>query len=200
MDNSLDVTFTSDTNGVAGSFRLISAPDDDPILLDGNVSSLDGKQAIGLGIEISQSDLNSSNLQQLSDTTYAFMDEDGATPSDYGVQNFASMDRGDGKSSVFTGTFGDPKNGAYEFNAMTDPAAGAVIIAIVAIGASACLLAIGISALTTSCTSATTADVQACADQGGLPSVKAHVIYGFSYQTGKFQIGCTHECQVECMT
>jgi hypothetical protein len=185
--------------GVAvGFLDLISSPDDDPILLGGALASTDGSSRLDLTIEAAQSDLSATGdaLQQVSDNEFALLTEDGQTPSGFGVTAFSSVSLVDDQWELNSGTFNEPDGNAIDFFAATDPVP--VVVWIAGIGVIGCLLKVGIDALLLNCREQVAADIKACADSGGLPSLKIATTYGFSRVGGEIQIGCGATCVVEC--
>ena len=179
---------------------MTSSADADPITFDGTMCGFDGASSIGVSVALPQGDLQATNVQQSSDGELVIMDPDG-NPTGYSARSYSVADAIGGTYQIYSGIYSDSEGNESEFVFSTDPAAGTVIIVIVCIAAVACLAAIGISAISQNCNKSQADAVTACASGGGLPKVKAKVIYGFNYDSDKknFRIGCDYECSTDCV-
>lgn len=193
----LDLQFRIPGQAV-GWYDLVSAPDADPIFAGGSVATTDGATSVNVSIEASQELLNATAnaLQQPSGTEFVLVNEDGTTPSGYGISAFSSVSLINGQWELNSGTFTDPEGTAIDFFAATDPVPA--IVWIVLIGASACLLKVGIDSLVDDCRAAVAQDIQSCVNSGGLPSLRIHTTYGFGYEASQLRIGCGKTCVVDC--
>jgi hypothetical protein len=97
------------------------------------------------------------------------------------------------KDTTIFGTYSDtrvPKK--LDFVGVGDPVPIAVWI--VGIAAAACVLIVGVSAITTNCTEICTNTCGA----GGVKSCKADTTFVFSYGDDGFEVGCDYDCKVDC--
>jgi hypothetical protein len=192
----LDIVFRRPGEFI-GYLDLISSPDVDPLIYGGSAAATDGSSGVQFRIEVAQQDLNATQdaLVQTSDSEWALLLEDGA-PSGYGVSSYSTTSLIDESWQLHSGTFRDVEGDTIDFFAVTDPVPAVVWIAGIAVVG--CLLKVGIDALLLNCQGAVSADIQACANQGGLPSLTVATTYGFGRVGGQVQVGCSATCVVEC--
>ena len=192
----LDITFVSQDQNLLGVLTMTSNPDRDPLLLEGSLSNLIREEVIDLFIELPQDQLSVLSISE-GEGSVVLLDDEGLS-TDYSLSSYSVVSAIDDRYEIFSGVSTDPDGNTFDFVASTDPAAGTVVIVIVGIAVVGCLVAIGLQALISDCKTAMQTEIQACANSGGLPSLRANVVYGFTKEGGNFRVACTHECAVEC--
>lgn len=190
-----DVTFLSQDLNLLGVMTMTTFPDADPVLFEGTLSDLVREQVIELSVGIPQEAMSALSLGE-SEGTLVLNDHEG-NPSDYVATAYSMQTAIDGRYEIHSGVWSDPDGNTFDFVTSTDPVP--VIVWVLGIGAATCLAIIGIQALIDDCKVLGQADIQACAAAGGLPTLRANVIFGFGHDsTGGWRLGCSHECSVQC--
>jgi hypothetical protein len=199
----LDITFLSLDQDELADVTMTTFPDSDPVYLSGWISTLTRDRAIEVGISISQDQISSFSLTE-SGTSISVNGPDGDLLSDFNgnvmsdpISEYELFSAIGGRYEIHSGAFTDPNGVAYDFTASTDPVDKVIIvISILVLG---CLLAIGLQALIDDCKNNQQQAIKACADAGGLPSLKAEVEFAPAQDAnGKWRMGCRHVCAVEC--
>ena len=191
----LDITFLSQEQNLLGVLTMTSNPDRDPILLEGTVSNLIRGAVLEVFMEIPQSAISALSLTE-SDNSLTLINDEGE-PTEYGASSYSAVSVIDERYVIHSGVFSGPGVASFDFIASTDPVPTIVII--LGVSAAACLLAIGLQALIDDCKNSMLSTIQECANSGGLPSLRANVVFGFGRDAeGAWRVGCTHECAVEC--
>ncbi|MFD4407541.1 hypothetical protein ACFWPH_32725 [Nocardia sp. NPDC058499] len=199
----LDITFLNLDEDVLADVTMTTYPDADPVYLSGWITTLTRDRAIEVGISIAQDWISEFSFTE-NGTTIDVNGPDGDLLSDFNgnvmsepISEYELFSAIGGRYEIHSGIFTDANGVSYDFTASTDPVDKIIIIiSILVLG---CLLAIGLQALIDDCKSTQEQAIKACAETGGLPSLKAEVEFAPTQDAnGKWRMGCHHVCTVEC--
>jgi hypothetical protein len=174
---------------------MVNDPASDPVIYKGTISKYDGSKSQPVILHLPQAEIKKLKFKEISATEARLTDDAGKeTPYTFTMmQNTNAL--GD-KYQLSSGVYTDDAGNAYEYFSINDPVPAVVIVA--AIGAGACLLIIGVDAVTQDCMKEMARAIEACEKNGGFPQINASVYFGMT-TTPSFKIGCGKTCTLECI-
>jgi hypothetical protein len=164
------------------------------VVYEGMLSDPNDKFNQSILLRVGKDDVDSLRLSDptLTEREIHILDEDGEETGYY--FEMEQVVEPDSSHKIFSGRYFAPDSEPVNFTALTDPEP---IIVIVGVVAAACAFKIVFDTVKKNCVEELSDAIEACRKNGGLPTVEADILLGFSRKP--LRIGCASKCSIKCL-